>query len=155
MTPRRGQMVGRMGVKSRFNSDLHQIWWEGAFLQVTNRSFIRLLIFLFWAPHLTPRRVKWGAQWGSKVNVALILTKLGGKEPFCKLLKDLSWYSWFFYFESPIWPQEGVRGVYWGSEFSWAPIPTKSGGKEPFLQLIRHLPLDWKCIAQIHRGQKF
>ena len=31
-----------------------------------------------------------GVKWGSKVNVAPIFTKFAGKEPLCKLLKNLS-----------------------------------------------------------------
>ena len=58
MTPRRGQMVGRMGVKSRFNSDLHQIWWEGAFLQVIEGSLIIFMTSLLWATHLTSKGFK-------------------------------------------------------------------------------------------------
>ena len=42
---KRGQN-GVMGVKSYLSSDLHQIWWEGAFLQVIKQSFIRFAFFL-------------------------------------------------------------------------------------------------------------
>ena len=39
---------------------------------------------------------------GQKLVGALIFTKFGGKECFCKLLKDLSFDLQFFDFESPI-----------------------------------------------------
>ena len=41
---KRGQN-GVMEVKAYLSSDLHQIRWEGAFLQVINGSFIRFAIF--------------------------------------------------------------------------------------------------------------
>ena len=55
--------------------------------------------------------VKMGS-WGSNLIWALIFTKFGGKERFCKLLNNLSLDLHFFYFESPVWPPEGVK---WGS----------------------------------------
>ena len=42
---KRGQN-GVMGVKSYLSSDLHQIWWEGAFLQAIKGSFVKFAIFL-------------------------------------------------------------------------------------------------------------
>ena len=108
---KRGQN-GVMGVKSYLSSDLHQIWWEGAFLQVIKQSFIRFAFFLLWVPRLTPRRGQMGVKWGSNLIWALIFTKFGGKECFCKLLKDLTLDLQFFDFESPVWPLEGVK---WGS----------------------------------------
>jgi hypothetical protein len=126
--PQKGSNGGQIRVKLYLSSDLHHIWWEGAFLLVIKGSFIRFAIFWLWVP-IWPSE---GVKWGSKVKVALRFTKLGGKESFCKFLKGISWYSWFFYFESPIWPHEGLRGVEWGSKLIWAPISTKFGGKEPF-----------------------
>ena len=52
--------------------------------------------------------VKMGS-WGSNLIWALIFTKFGGKERFCKLLNNLSLDLHFFYFESPVWPPEGVK----------------------------------------------
>ena len=94
---KRGQN-GVMGVKSYLSSDLHQIWWEGAFLQVIKQSFIRFAFFLLWVPRLTPRRGQMGVKWGSNLIWALIFTKFGGKECFCKLLKNLYLDFWCFDF---------------------------------------------------------
>ena len=52
--------------------------------------------------------VKMGS-WGSNLIWALIFTKFGGKERFCKLLNNLSLDLQFFDFESPVWPPEGVK----------------------------------------------
>ena len=61
---KRGQN-GVMGVKSYLSSDLHQIWWEGAFLKVIKGSSIRFSRFWLLVPHLTPRRGQ-GGQMGVK-----------------------------------------------------------------------------------------
>ena len=55
-----------------------------------------------------------GVKWGPNFIWALIFTKFGGKECFCKLLKALTLDLQFFDFESPIWspldPQKGSNG---------------------------------------------
>ena len=40
-----GSNGGQIGVKLYLSSDLHHIWWEGAFLLVIKGSFIRFAIF--------------------------------------------------------------------------------------------------------------
>ena len=82
--------------------------------------------------------VKMGS-WGSNLIWALIFTKFGGKERFCKLLNNLSLDLQFFDFESPVWPSEGVK---WGSNLIWALIFTKFGGKECFCKLLKDLSFD-------------
>ena len=47
---------------------------------------------------------------GSNLIWALIFTKFGGKERFCKLLNNLSLDLQFFDFESPFDPQKGSNG---------------------------------------------
>jgi len=62
---------------------------------------------------VTPKGVKRGQNGVMGVVWALIITKFGGKEGFCKLLKYLSLHLQFFDFESPVWPPEEVK---WGSK---------------------------------------
>ena len=112
---KRGQN-GVMGVKSYLSSDLHQIWWEGAFLQVIKQSFIRFAFFLLWVPRLTPRRGQMGVKWGSNLIWTLIFTKFGGKEHFCKLLKDLTLdFAIFWLWVPRLTLRRGQMGVKWGS----------------------------------------
>ena len=58
---KRGQN-GVMGVKSYLSSDLHQIWWEGAFLQVVKGSYIRFCNFLTLSPPFDPQKGSNGGQ---------------------------------------------------------------------------------------------
>ena len=37
-----------MGVKSQSSSEIHQTWWEGAFLQVIKGYLMKFLIFLLY-----------------------------------------------------------------------------------------------------------
>ena len=139
---KRGQN-GVMGVKSYLSSDLHQIWWEGAFLQVIKQSFIRFAFFLLWVPRLTPRRGQMGVKWGSNLIWTLIFTKFGGKEHFCKLLKDLTLdFAIFWLWVPRLTLRRGQMGVKWGPNFIWALIFTKFGGKECFCKLLKALTLD-------------
>ena len=89
-----GVKWGQNRVKYYLGSDLHQIWWEGAFLQAIKEFFIRFLIFWLLAPIWPPGRGQnGGSKWvkiGSNIIWAPIFTKFGGKEHFSKLLRVLS-----------------------------------------------------------------
>ena len=112
----KGVKIGFLGVKSYLSFDLHQIWWEGAFLQVIKQSFIRFAFFLLWVPRLTPRRGQMGVKWGSNLIWTLIFTKFGGKEHFCKLLKDLTLdFAIFWLWVPRLTLRRGQMGVKWGS----------------------------------------
>ena len=80
-------MVGPMGVKSQFSSDLHQIWWEGAFLQLINRSFIRLSIFFILSPPFDPQKGQMGGPMGVKSQCSSDSHQIGREGAFLQVIK--------------------------------------------------------------------
>ena len=110
--------MGQNRFKHYLSSNLHQIWWEGVFLKVIKGSSIRFSSFWLLVLHLTPRRGQGGSnggqkgvKWGLKVNFAPIFTKFGGKEPLCKLSKNL---SIFWIWAPPFDPPRRVQGRHVG-----------------------------------------
>ena len=76
LTPRRGQ-GGQMEVKSQFCSNLHQIWWEEAFLQVIEGSLSKTMILIrfFCIIHPSPS-IRLEFYYKRPINLVFLLLKL-------------------------------------------------------------------------------
>ena len=100
-------------IKVYFCSNLHQIWWKGAFLQVIEGSFIIFPISLFWAPHLTPRRGR-GVKWGRKSFLLQSSPNLVRWSFFMSNWRIFDNFYDFCILNSPFDPHNGSGGSKWG-----------------------------------------
>ena len=130
-------------IKVYFCSNLHQIWWKGAFLQVIEGSFIIFPISLFWAPIWLPEGV--GGSNGVESHFCSNLHQIWWDEAFLWVIEGSLIIFMIFVFWTPhLTPtmgQGGQSGVNWGSKVVFAPMLPKFSGKKPFCKAFKDLSL--------------